>query len=344
MYSFSNDYSECAHPNIIGALANEGLNQNNGYGIDSHCEEATQLIKDHMPSSNVDIHYLPGGTIANLTFISHVLKPYEAVISAHTGHINVHEAGSIEACGHKILTAQSPDGKLSPEMILPIIDQHEDEHFVLPAMVYISNPTEVGTIYTKNELTALHDFCQQHGLLLFVDGARLAMALTANTNDLTLEDLSQLTDAFYIGGTKVGALFGEALVIVNDSLKKNFRYNMKQRGAIMAKGWLLGIQFKELFKEDLYFELGDHANYMASLLRNEFKKSGYTFLAASPTNQLFPIFPNWLVDKLNEKYITQVISKPDDQSVCLRFVTSWATKEEDILTFINDFREMQHTK
>ena len=340
MYSFKNDYSESAHPNILKAIIDAGLEQNDGYGIDSHCENAKALIRKAIQCESADIHFLPGGTITNLTFISYSLKPYQAVISADVGHINIHETGAVEASGHKILDIATPDGKLTPELIQPVLAQHQDEHWVQPKMVYISNPTEIGTIYYKAELEMLSKYCKENNMLFFLDGARLAMSLTAKGNDISLVDLPKLVDAFYIGGTKVGALFGEALVIINDLLKRDFRFNMKQRGAIMAKGWLLGMQFEELFKEDLYFELGLHANNMAYLLKTIFEKAGFYFLGDTPSNQLFPILPNWLLEKISQKYIISVWSKPDSHHTCVRFCTSWATKEEDIISFEKDFNEM----
>lgn len=333
MYSFKNDYSESLHPNILKAIMDAGLEQNDGYGMDSHCENAATLIKRAIQYENADIHFLPGGTITNVTFISHSLRPYQAVISADVGHINIHETGAVEASGHKILDVVTPDGKLTPQLIQPVLDQHQDEHWVQPKMVFISNPTEIGTIYYKSELEALSQYCKENDLLLYLDGARLAMGLTARGNDIVLSDLPKLVDAFYIGGTKVGALFGEALVIINDLLKRDFRFNMKQRGAIMAKGWLLGMQFEELFKDDLYCQLGVHANNMAYLLKRVFENAGFGFLAEAHSNQLFPILPNWLVEKISLKYTTSIWSKPDNDNTCIRFCTSWATKEEDISAF-----------
>ena len=333
MYSFKNDYSESLHPNILKAIMDAGLEQNDGYGMDSHCENAATLIKKEIQYENADIHFLPGGTITNVTFISHSLRPYQAVISADVGHINIHETGAVEASGHKILDVVTPDGKLTPQLIQPVLDQHQDEHWVQPKMVFISNPTEIGTIYYKSELEALSQYCKENDLLLYLDGARLAMGLTARGNDIVLSDLPKLVDAFYIGGTKVGALFGEALVIINDLLKRDFRFNMKQRGAIMAKGWLLGMQFEELFKDDLYCQLGVHANNMAYLLKRVFENAGFGFLAEAHSNQLFPILPNWLVEKISLKYTTSIWSKPDNDNTCIRFCTSWATKEEDISAF-----------
>ena len=340
MYSFKNDYSESAHPNILKAIVASGLEQNDGYGMDSHCENAKALIRNAIQYENADIHFLPGGTIANLTFLSHSLRPYQAVISADVGHINIHETGAIEASGHKILDIVTPNGKLTPELIQPVLDQHQDEHWVQPKIVFISNPTEVGTIYFKAELEALSTYCKAHDLLFYLDGARLAMGLTARESDITIADLPKLVDAFYIGGTKVGALFGEALVIINDFLKKDFRFNMKQRGAISAKGWLLGMQFEELFKDDLYFKLGAHTNKMAYLLKEIFEDAGFNFIAETHSNQLFPILPNWLVNEISQKYITSIWSKPDSEHTCIRFCTSWATKEESIRSFKEDFTKI----
>lgn len=340
MYNFKNDYSESAHPNILGAILDSGFQGNDVYGKDSHCEHAKQLIATHMKNNNTDIHFLPGGTITNLTFISHALRPYQAVISADTGHINIHETGAIEATGHKVIDIPTPDGKLTPALIAPVLAQHEDEHWVSPAMVYISNPTELGTIYNKAELKSLRKFCEDHALLLYLDGARLAMGLTANGSDLGIADLPELVDAFYIGGTKVGALFGEALVIINDSLKKNFRFSMKQHGAITAKGWLIGMEFEELFEKDLYFELGEHSNNMAGMLRAMIEEAGFSFLSPSPSNQLFPILPNWLVAELDKICITSVWSHPDEDHTCIRFCTSWATRQADIINFGKEFRHI----
>lgn len=340
MYSFNNDYSESAHPSILNTLIANDLEQNDGYGEDSHCANAINLIKQRIKRDDVDIHFLPGGTITNKTFIAHVLKPYEAVVAAKTGHINVHEAGAIEASGHKVLSIPTPNGKLDKTMIAPVITEHDDEHMVCPAMVYISNPTELGTIYTKEELIDLYAFCKENNLILYIDGARLAMALTAKDNDLLIEELPSLCDAFYIGGTKVGALFGEALVIVNDLYKKNLRISMKQQGGMSAKGWLLGLQFEQLFKDDLYFELGANANYMADQLSDCFQKHGYSFVAAQQTNQVFPVLPNAVIAKLNAEYLSSTWSIIDEDHTAVRFVTSWATTQEAIDRFIKSMEQI----
>lgn len=341
MYSFLNDYSESAHPNILKAIETINYEQNNSYGLDHHSTNARELIQEVLENYSVDIHFITGGTLTNLTFLSYALRPYEAVISADTAHINTHETGAIEASGHKVVDIHTVDGKLTPALIQPILEQHENEHWVDPKLVYISNPTELGTVYTKSELESLRRYCLKHNLLLYLDGARLPMALAVEECNLSIQDLPELTDAFYIGGTKVGALFGEALVLVNDSLKDKFRFNMKQRGALAAKGWLLGIQFEELMKNGLYFELGKHSNDMASLLRNAFADQGFSFLADSPTNQIFPILPNCLVEKINQHYMTTFQCKVDEDHTCIRFCTSWASKKDDILAFIEDFNNMQ---
>ena len=241
MYSFTNDYSEGAHPKILEAMMKENLNQQTGYGLDTHCIHAAELIKKEIGRDDVDVHFLVGGTQTNLLVISAALRPYQAVISTHTGHINVHETGAIEATGHKVLAMESPDGKLSPALVQKALDAHTDEHMVQPKLVYISNSTETGTQYTKAELEALHHICRQNQLYLFMDGARMGSALTSEVNDLTLADIASLVDVFYIGGTKNAALFGEALIICAEALKPDFRFMIKQRGAMLAKGWLLSL-------------------------------------------------------------------------------------------------------
>ena len=291
MYSFKNDYSEGAHYRILNALMESNNEQTEGYGYDSYSAKAIELLKKKINNDNIDIHFFTGGTQTNLVSISAFLKPYEAVIAANTSHILVHETGAIEATGHKIISIDVNDGKLSPSHIKSALDAHTDEHMVKPKLVYISNPTEIGSIYTKNELESINYFCKENNLLLFIDGARLGSALCSHENDLSLSDLSKLSDAFYIGGTKNGALFGEALIICNDSLKEDFRFNMKQKGALMAKGRLLGIQFLELFKDDLYFDLARHANEMADILSKEISSTGYNFLTHSPSNQIFSYIP-----------------------------------------------------
>lgn len=337
MISFRNDYCEGAHEQILKALQTINTVQNGVYGEDDHCERAAALIREQCHLEYGFIHFLEGGTQTNLTFISHCLKPYQAVISADTGHINTHETGAIEATGHKVLTCPTKDGKLKKEMILKILDEHTDEHMVQPKMVYISNPTEVGTLYTKAELTALWELCQEKKLLFYLDGARMASALASPANDITLTDYAAYTDAFYIGGTKCGAFMGEALVITNKDLEEDFRFSIKQKGGMMAKGWILGVQFEELFSNGLYVTLGEHANHMAAKLKNAILEKGYDFLIDSETNQQFPIFPNDIIASLSRKYEFNIWERIDEERSAVRLVTSWATKEENVDAFIKDF-------
>jgi threonine aldolase len=339
MYSFKNDYSEGAHPRILNALIETNTVQEDGYGLDRFSLKAIELIKEKIGRSDVDVHLLSGGTQTNLIAISAFLRPHEAAIAASTGHILTHETGAIEATGHKILSVGTKDGKLNPSLIKEVIDLHTDEHMVKPKLVYISNSTEIGSIYSKQELKELREFCDTNQLILFMDGARLGSALCSEENDLQLSDLPELVDAFYIGGTKNGALLGEALVICRNSLKEDFRFHMKQKGALLAKGRLLGIQFQELFRDNLFFELADHANKMAKLLRNEFTNENYKFLTHSPSNQIFPILPNTLIEELQKKYSFYVWEKIKPEYSAIRLVTSWATKEEEVLAFIEDMKK-----
>ncbi len=340
MYSFKNDYSEGAHPRILEALVESNLEQDEGYGEDRFSIRAVELLKQKIKRDDIDIHFLTGGTQTNLIAISAFLKPHEAAIAANTGHILVHEAGSVEATGHKVISIEVKNGKLNQEHIKAVLDAHTDEHMVKPKLVYISNPTEIGSIYTKLELEKISSFCHGNNLILFVDGARLGSALCAAENDLELSDLGRLCDAFYIGGTKNGALLGEALVICKDSLKEDFRFHMKQKGALLAKGKVLGIQFLELFRDELYFDLARHANRMADLLRKNIASMGYKFLTDSPSNQIFPILPNHVIRGLEEKYSFYVWSKVDEDSSSIRLVTSWATREDAVLAFNEDLKKL----
>jgi threonine aldolase len=339
MYSFKNDYSEGAHPRILNALIESNFEQEDGYGMDRFSLMAAQRIKDLIGRTDIDVHFLSGGTQTNLTALSAFLRPHEAAISASTGHISTHETGAIEATGHKVLTIETADGKLNPNQLKEMLDLHTDEHMVKPKLVYISNSTEIGSIYLKSELVALRDFCNESNLLLFMDGARLGSALCSEENDLQLSDLPDLVDAFYIGGTKNGALLGEALVICRDVLKEDFRFHMKQKGALLAKGRLLGIQFHELFRDNLFFELALHANQMAKILHDEFERNHFKFLTHSPSNQIFPILPNSLIGELQTKYSFYVWEKVDSEHSAIRLVTSWATQEEEVYAFIEDMKK-----
>ncbi len=339
IYSFRDDYSGGGHPEILEAILRTNSEQQDGYGNDDYTKEAVDILKNKIENNNVDIHFVVGGTQANLIGISSILRPYESVISADTGHINTHETGAIEATGHKINIVNSENGKLTPEDIQKVLEEHNSEHMVKPRVVFISNSTEMGTLYKKRELEELYSFCRSKGLLLYLDGARLGVALSSNENDLTLKDISELVDIFYIGGTKNGALFGEAMVITNDRIKENFRYNIKQKGALLAKGRLLGIQFGKLFKDDLYFSLGEHSNSMARKLGENIKRLGYTFLTGIETNQIFPVLPNSIIEELSKKYLFYTWSKIEGEMSAIRLVTSWDTMEEMVDQFISDLEK-----
>lgn len=340
-YSFKDDYSEGCHPHILKKLIETNFEQtaNANYGQDVFTKKAKALIHKKLNHPNAEIHLVSGGTQANLVVISSLLKPYEAVISAESGHIEVHETGAIEATGHKVLTIPTEDGKLSPSLIQPTLNAHKDEHQVLPRMVYISNATELGTIYSHLELKELSRFCKEKDLLLFMDGARLGTALTSSSNDLNLELIAKYMDVFYIGGTKNGALLGEAIVICNKELQNNFRFALKQKGALLAKGRLLGIQFLELFTDDLFFELGKYANRQAEVLSKAIEDKGFEFLAPTESNQVFPILPKELIQKLQEKYEFHIWQTYDETHDVIRLVTSWATPLDKVQEFIEDLED-----
>ena len=332
------DYGEGAHPRILARLQQTNFNATPGYGEDEYCQEAAGIIRDLCQAPEAHVHFLMGGTQANLTVLSAALKPWQGVIAADTGHIAVHETGSIEACGHKVLALPNESGRLRAEQVERFCRMHyEDEtheHMVMPGAVYVSNPTELGTIYSREELSRLRGVCDRYGMILFVDGARLGYGLASPENDLTLPFLAQTADVFYIGGTKQGALFGEAVVIVNDALKRDFRYAIKQRGGMLAKGRLLGLQFAELLRDGLYFELSEHAVTLALKLRNALAQSGVSFLVDSPTNQQFPILPDALLKRLCGAYTYAYQARVDETHSAVRFCTSWATREEDVDSLI----------
>ena len=337
--SFKNDYSEGAHPKILDLMIKTNQTQTDGYSQDPHCEQAIRYIKRAIGWEQAEIFFVSGGTQANLIYLSHMLRPYQAVISADSGHINVHETGAIEATGHKVIEVPSVDGKVTPAQVEQALAVHGgDEHMVEPKVVYVSNPTELGTIYTYKELEDLKQTCAKHGLYLYIDGARLASALTAKGNDISLLDYKNLCDAFYIGATKCGALFGEALIFMNPSHAKNMRFAIKQRGALLAKGRMLGIQFEGLFEDDLYLQNGQHANDMAALLKQGIAEAGSEFMLDSPTNQLFSIFPDAVVAAIERKYVISIWQKWRDDTSVVRLVTSWATKKENVEQFIADLK------
>ena len=339
MYHFQCDYNEGAHQRILECLMKTNLEQTVGYGEDQYCAEAKKTIRDVLGRNDVDVHFLVGGTQANATVISSVLRPHQGVLCASTGHINVHETGAIEHGGHKVLAIPAVDGLLSAESIREAMEDHlaEDgpEHTVQPGMVYISFSSEVGTVYSLEQLKAISSVCKEYGLPLFIDGARMGYGLASEGCDVTLSDITSLADVFYIGGTKQGALFGEAVVIVNEALKKDFRYFIKQNGGMLAKGRLLGIQFQVLFEDGLYFELSRHAISLALRIRNAFAAKGYEFLVESPSNQQFPILPNDVMERLSKDFMFSVWKKVDASHTAVRFCTSWATSEDAVSALIS---------
>lgn len=342
-YSFRNDYSELAHPKIFEFMVKTVNEQNIGYGLDVHSDRAKLLIKKHI-KKDVDIHFLAGGTSANKILISHVLKPYEAVISVDSGHINVHEAGAIESSGHKILYYPGKNGKLLPEEIIHSVLLHYDEHMVIPRIVYISNATEVGTVYTKDEIKAIKKVCDKYNLYLFVDGARLAQALVSSENDLTINDFADLADAFYIGGTKNGAMIGEALILVNPLFKENFRNSIKLNGGMLAKGYLVAMQYEVLFTDNLFYELAKHAVDTGTLLKEELLKDEIELFMDSSINMQFVIVNNEVLKALNKLYDFEVWKKIEKNKSVIRLVTSWATDIKAISEFMKDFRKIIYEK
>lgn len=331
---FQCDYNEGCAPQILKRLVETNLEQNIGYGEDPHCEHARELIRKACEAPEADVHFLVGGTQANATIISSILKPYQGVIAATTGHIAVHETGAIEHGGHKVLSLSATNGKINAEQIKMCIQEHYieegPEHTVQPAMVYISYPTEYGTLYSKKELTDIHNVCREYQIPLFVDGARLGYGLTSKESDISLSEMAKLADVFYIGGTKQGALFGEAVVITNPVLKKDFRYYIKQGGGMLAKGRLLGIQFEELMQNDLYLSLARHANEQAERIRKTLIQKGYKMAVPSPTNQQFFILPDKDLKRLEEHFVLSVWEHIDADHTTVRFCTSWATKKENV--------------
>ena len=331
---FECDYLEGAVPEIMQRLMETNLVQTPGYSEDIYCESARKKIRALCGREDAAVHFLVGGTQTNLTVICAALRPHQGVVAASTGHINVHETGAIEAAGHKVLTVPGKDGRLNAAQVEELCRLHyadtSFEHMVQPKLVYISLPTENGGLYSKAELTALHDVCTRCGLYLFIDGARLGYGLMSRECDLTLSELADLCEVFYIGGTKCGALFGEAVVILEERLKKDFRYLIKQRGGMLAKGRLLGLQFDTLFTDDLYFCVCKKADQLAQKLRSAFEAKGYRMLVDSPTNQQFPVLPDTEIDRLSGQFSFSFWEKVDETHSAVRFCTSWATTEEAV--------------
>lgn len=344
MIRFNCDYSEGAHEKILERLVASNREQTEGYGADHYSMEAKECMKKLCKRKDVDIHFLVGGTQANLTVIAASLRPHQGVIAAKTAHINVHETGAIEACGHKVLALPTEDGKITAQQIEECYQAHVNddscEHMVQPKMVYLSQSTELGTIYSKEELEKIAAVCRNCRLILYVDGARLGYAMAASDSTVTIADLAELCDVFYIGGTKVGALFGEAVVIRNPAIKEDFRYLIKQKGGMLAKGRLLGIQFLALFEDNLYMEISRHAAVLADRLREAFHEAGVPFLVENTTNQLFPVLPDEILEQWKEKYSFSYERRMDENHSAVRFCTSWATREEDVCRLMEDIKKL----
>lgn len=337
MLHFDTDYMEGAHPSVMERLVETNLEQTPGYGTDDYTKAAKVLICKALETDNVDLQFLVGGTQTNATVIDALLLHHEGVIAAETAHINVHESGAIEASGHKVLALPSHEGKLDADEVETYISNfYKDEtyeHMVAPGMVYISYPTEYGTLYSRQELSRLHEVCRKASIPLYVDGARLGYGLMSDAADISLSDMPELCDVFYIGGTKVGALFGEC-VVARKGLLRHFFPLVKQHGALLAKGRLLGIQFGALFTDDLYFRIARHAVEMAMLLKEGFRKKGFALYLDSPTNQQFIVLPNEVMDKLAQSASFEVWGTRGTTHTTVRFVTSWATRREDVEALI----------
>ena len=344
MLYFNNDYAEGCHQSILDALVKTNMEQTLGYGEDDYCAAAREKIRKACGNDNLAVHFLVGGTQTNLTVIDAALRPHQGALCASSGHIHVHETGAVEATGHKVLTLPSTDGKITALQVEQAVLAHRAdgafEHIVQPKLVYISNPTELGTLYTKQELEELSAVCQKLGLYLFLDGARLGYGLMAKGNDLTMADIARLCDVFYIGGTKVGALFGEAVVIRNPSLAEDFRYIIKQHGGMLAKGRLLGIQFDTLFTDDLYYKISAHADAMADRLRDTLAEIGAPLLVPGTTNQVFAILPDTLLEELAKTVTFSEQERVSDTHRAVRFCTSWATKAENVDTLCRKLKEL----
>ena len=346
MLYFNNDYAEGCHPKVLEALTKTNFEQTPGYGEDPYCASAARKIRALCGREDVAVHFLVGGTQTNLTVIAAALRPHQGALCAQSGHIHVHETGAVEATGHKVLALPSADGKITARQVRQAVEAHRSdgsfEHMVQPKLVYISNPTELGTLYSLEELTELSETCRELGLYLFLDGARLGYGLMAKSNDLTLPDIARLCDVFYIGGTKVGALFGEAVVIGCPALKEDFRYLIKQHGGMLAKGRLLGVQFDALMTDNLYLDIAAQADRLADRIRETIDDLGYPYLVENKTNQIFPILPDTVLETLKKTYVFNDMDRVDDHHRAVRICTSWATKEENVEQLCRDLKSLSN--
>lgn len=344
MIRFNNDYHNGAHPKILESLIQTNTESYGGYGLDDWCEKAAAEIKKHLDQPEAAIHFLIGGTQVNYTVIAAALRPYQSVICADSGHIQVHETGAVENTGHKIQALPSVDGKITAGQIAAQAEAYRtscvQEHITQPKLVYLSFPTEYGTLYSRQELEAISQVCKTYDLYLFIDGARMGYGLGSPRADVTLRDIAHLCDVFYIGGTKCGALFGEALVITNPALQPDFRSYMKQNGAMLAKGWLLGLQFYTLFRDGLYFDITRQADQYAMQIKQAFQEKGIPAFLESFTNQQFVVVENSQMEKLAQHYIFEFDHKVDDTHSCIRFCTSWSTQPQEVAALIADIKAL----
>ena len=344
---FNCDYLEGAHPEILKRLSETNMVQTPGYGVDSYCDHARELIRKQVGDDKAYVQFLVGGTQTNMTVLAYLMRHHEGVIAADTGHIAVHETGSVEATGHKVLTIANSEGKITAKQVDDYVNAHNademKQHMVKPKVVFIGYATEEGTLYSKKELMDLYDVCKKHDLYLYVDGARMGYGLTSEKSDLTMKDIYDYSDVFYIGGTKVGALFGEAIVFKFTTPHDDFRYLMKQKGGLMAKGRLLGIQFETLFdgegEDCLYYQISAHANRLAMKFKKRVKELGIELYQDSFTNQQFPIFTDELLEKLSKDYSFNYWCRVDDTHSAVRVCTSWATLEENVDRLLADIEK-----
>ena len=341
MIYFRSDYSQGAHPKVMEALERTNFEHTDGYGVDRHCEHAADIIREMTNDPEASVFMMTGGTSCNVTVAS-CLRPYQSVISARSGHMYYHETGAVEATGHRVIALEGVDGKLTPDLINKAMSEFEDEHTPQPRMVYLSQSTEIGTVYSRSELAAIRDKCNEYGLFLYLDGARLGAALTCRGNDLSISCLASLCDAYYIGGTKNGALFGEALVIRNGELNDHFRWMMKRQCGLLAKGRLIGVQFEALLEggeQSLYYEIASRENRIADMLRSGLSGMGITFFSPSTTNQIFPIMEVGVVRALQKDFFFYEWAKESDGMIPIRLVTGWGTTEEDAEAFLDAVRK-----
>ena len=347
MIYFLSDYSQGAHPKVMEALARTNLEHTNGYGLDEHCEHAAEIIKSMIGIDTCQVYMMVGGTPCNVTTIAASLRPYESVVALRTGHAYFHETGAVEATGHRIAAMDGVNGKMTPELIDRAWEEYEDEHTPLPKMVYISQPTECGSIYSRAEMTAIRKKCLEKDMILYVDGARLGSALTAEGNDLSIRELARLCDAFYIGGTKNGALFGEALVVCSDEINDHFRFMIKRQCGLLAKGRLIGVQFEALLEggeNSIFFEMAAHANKMSKIIRDELAALGIEFFGVSQTNLVFPILPASVVRELEKEFLFYQWAPEKNGMIPIRLVTGWGTEQEDVEALVRAIKDLYHSR